>query len=174
MGPCPRLARYLCSSMLLLAVFSYAHPARAFTRWGAWSSSYSSSFPVVHVDSCPNQYAQFFSQPWNSIANNARSAMNEWFVSGGVDFRMRWTGDLPATDSRCADAGPARTDPVDGEILLTAEQFNGNLQCFLGTTFWWNNGTQARRAKVILHAGTMCGGSYYAYPWATNADYPGN
>src|SRR5205823_2516000 len=82
-----------------------ALPAQAYDRWGAWSSAYSPSFPVVHVDSCPNQFARFFTQPWWSIANNARAAMNEWFVSGGVDLRMRWTGALAATDTRCLDTG---------------------------------------------------------------------
>lgn len=145
-------------------------PVDAFARFGRWDATTSSVFPVVRAYSCPNQFAQFFTQPWNAIRVQALAAFNEWFVAGGVDLRVRMQQDLPATDSRCAPGA----NPNSGEILVTAERNNGNGQCFLATTFWWTYGARIVGAKVIMHSGTVCSGTYTAHPWAATADYPGS
>ena len=61
-----------------------------------------------------------------------------------------------------------------GEILLTAEMNHGGGACNLATTFSWTNGSgELTTAKMILHRGTVCGGSYVNYNWDPGADYPG-
>jgi hypothetical protein len=156
----------------LVAVVAAPDASQAYTLTGRWSPTTSASYPVVPAVSCPNQFALNFSQPWPVIRRQALSAANEWFTSGGADLRIRVRGDLPDTDPRCQTSGAA--GPNLGEIVITAEPNNGGGQCFLATTFWWLNGSSVARAKVIMHSGTACSGSYQPYPWAASGEYPGS
>jgi hypothetical protein len=162
----------LVSTAAALALaLSLAVPTRAwaYARLGRWDASTSAVYPVVRAYSCPNQFARFFSQPWDSVRRQLLSAANEWFVGGGSDLRIRVQPDLPASDPRCQDVNPTMNP---GEILVTAERNNGGGSCYLATTFWWVNGASLTQAKVIMHSGTACGGSYQPYAWS-NGDYPG-
>jgi hypothetical protein len=157
-------AAALAAVLFLLA----ADTTFAYTRTGRWDGSTSSLYPVVPAVACPNQFALNFTQPWAAIRRQALAAANEWFTSGGADLRVRLRGDLPASDARCQTTNAA--GPNSGEIVVTAEPNNGGGQCFLATTFWWTNGSSIERAKVIMHSGTACSGTYQAYPWATDGE----
>src|SRR3954462_14245424 len=56
-----------------------AGSAHAYSRHSMWDATYSPSFPVVKAYTCPNQFARFFTQPWDNILKNLLGAMNEWF-----------------------------------------------------------------------------------------------
>jgi len=167
----PSMTRRLVFSMAAAAAITAggARICAAYSVFGHWDPTTSSGYPVIPARACPNQYATFFSTPWDPIRRQFLSAANEWFTSGGADVRVRLQGDLAASDPRCSNTSAANPNP--GEILVTAEKNNGGGMCFLATTFWWTNGARIERAKVIMHSGTACTGTYQAYPWS-NGDVP--
>jgi hypothetical protein len=163
-----RFARAFVFTVLLLQPtlsFAFNKPFR-------WTSGTSPIFPVVRIVGCPNHFnATFPGFDWGRVAYQARNAANTWFAEGGADLRPRYVGDLWASDPRCATGSGSS---AAGEILFTAEMNHGGGACNLATTFSWTNGAGAlTTAKVILHRGTVCGGSYVNYNWDPGADYPG-
>ncbi len=164
-----RLLRWFGLASAILGLTA-GYPVQAYQRTAKWSSVYAPDFPVVRAYTCPNLYNTYFTQPWVNIQRHVLASFNEWFASGGVHLRVRWQADLADTDVRCTEAG----NPADGEILVSADKYDGGNRCHLATTYWWTNGDQLRSAKIVMHAGTTCSGSYQAYSWANNADYPGD
>lgn len=144
----------------------------AFNKPFRWTSNTSPIFPVVRIVGCPNHFnATFAGFDWGRVAYQARNAANTWFTEGGADLRPRYAGDLSAADARCATGSGSS---AAGEILLTAEMNHGGGACNLATTFTWANGSgEVTTSKMILHRGTVCGGSYTNFNWDPGADYPG-
>ncbi|WP_224362376.1 matrixin family metalloprotease [Hyalangium versicolor] len=151
----------------LLLVLAFTPDAQGYTRFQTWWNK-----PVVRAYACPNLFAQNFpNHPWANIRNHLLAALNEWFVTGGVDLRVRLGTDLAASDARCVQWSG---QPLDGEILVTSEQYHGGGACNAATTFTAFNGSQPIiRAKLIMHSGTICnGGVYSPYSWAQSAQFP--
>src|SRR5437879_1576494 len=144
-------------------------PSFAYSRNSVWNSTHDAHFPIVPVFGCPGRFATNFpGVPWSNILSEAQLAMNEWFVGGGADIRMRYEGDIADTDSRCVNESPDT-----GTILISAEQANGGGNCYLATTFYDNDGAGNNTTSLmIMHAGTVCNGFYQPWTWATNGDYP--
>jgi hypothetical protein len=158
----------LLGKVALLATCAPA-TAYAFSRNSVWNNVYDPAFPILRVYGCPGRFATYFPTfPWDNILSQAQQAMNEWFIGGGADVRMRYEGDLGDADPRCVNE-----TPDTGTVLLSAEQANGSGNCNWATTFYPSdtNGNSTS-ALVIFHAGTVCNGAFQAFPWATNADYP--
>jgi hypothetical protein len=161
------------TSALAFAALSLCSTASfAFDKPTRWTANTSPVFPLVRVFGCPNHFATNFPTfDMGRIAYQTRNAANTWFTEGGADLRLRYAGDLAASDPRCATGSGS---PNPGEILLTAERNHGGGACNLATTFWWWNGSgEITSATVILHRGTVCGGSYGDYNWDPGVDYPG-
>jgi len=159
-------------SLLVLGACIFMPPqSRGYSRQGVWNNVSDPKFPIVPVYGCPGRFATNFpGVPWANILSQAQLAMNEWFIGGGADVRMRYESDLADNDPRCVNESPDV-----GTILLSAERNNGGGQCYLATTFYDQDGSGNNTTSlVIMHAGTVCNGTFQAWAWATNADYPQN
>jgi len=158
-------------ALVLSISLVHASASFAFDKPALWTASTSPVFPVVRIVGCPNHFATNFPGfDWSRVAYQARTAANTWFTEGGADLRLRYVGDAAASDPRCATGSGT---PGSGEILLTAELNHGGGACNVATTFTFFNGAQITNAKVILHRGTVCGGSFSPHNWDPGVDYPG-
>ncbi len=156
----------------LAAVVLYPAAASGFNKPGRWTANTSPVYPIVRAFGCPNHFATNFPGfDWNRFAYQVRTAANTWFTEGTADLRLRYAGDLAASDPRCA-AGSGSSGA--GEILITAERNHGGGACHLATTFASFNGAgEVTTAKVIMHRGTVCGtGVYRDWSWDPGVDYP--
>lgn len=135
----------------------------AFDKPNRWLPSFSPTYPVVPVYPCPNQFATWFpGYPWKNIRGHALSAVNEWFVQGNADIRLRLQSDLPATDLRCTNGFE-----YNGSVTLTAAQYYIPGMCILGSTSFVD------QFPVTLYRGCMSpSGQFSAYNWAPNAEFP--
>src|SRR5262245_58130824 len=163
------------------------HASAASKRWASWfyvtGNSGSPVYPVVRVYLCEGPFNTHFPGfAIDDIANNLRSAMNEWFTGGNADLRLRLVSILPANDPQCLGTQPVSS----GTILVTAEKTSGVSPCRdLGRTFLTDPNGLIDTATVILfrghfkRAGNSCVSTgptavYQDWNWAPTGGYPGS
>jgi len=158
-----------------IATLGVSGIASAFDREYYWDGASTASFPVIPVDGCTYKLGQLFSGfPTGNIINQARSAMNEWFVHGDADVRLRYRSDITTdTDPRCTGAFLGLGG--NGSVVLTADQYDTGATGKIAVTSWGldpANGMHIKGAKVILFRNLNQMGTITPISWATNADAP--
>src|SRR5262249_2581160 len=114
-------------------------------------------FPVLRLFICQNRFQEDLGFAAVDVVRQATLAMNAWFTYGNIHLRMRYAGDLAATDPLCAEWPSSR--PPNGTILLTARtSFAGQV----GDCAWGGGGafaatervdTEAKNSMVVINAG---------------------